>query len=236
MTWDITYINLDINGVIMKLCIIQDELKIGSNQKGETFIWWPDGKKWLSMEEFKLCEIAPGTKLTLQIGIEKVKSHELSNFPHLPHATFNSNINYSISPTPLTINKIELHNEQRQPESQTTPPPNSDIISITDLFVGGAASVALVMSVIQQVRQKKKETESTLCCNNNKMEISKFDAKLQKLETEINAKSEKDNKGMIAEILETRKEIKDIKEEFNSNKEDLYKLVEIIQLQNQNKG
>jgi len=96
--------------------------------------------------------------------------------------------------------------------------------------------VALVMSVIQQVRQKKKETESTLCCNNNKMEISKFDAKLQKLETEINAKSEKDNKGMIAEILETRKEIKDIKEEFNSNKEDLYKLVEIIQLQNQNKG
>ncbi len=235
MTWDITCVNLDINGVIMKLCIIQDELKIGSNQKGETFIWWPDGKKWLSMEEFKLCEIAPGTKLTLQIGIEKVKSHELSNLSHLPHASFNSNINYSLSPTPLTINKIELHNEQRQPEPQTTPTPNSDIISITDLFVGWAASLALVMSLIQHVHQKKKDIESNLCCNNNKMEISKFDMKLQKLETEIKTKSETDNKSIFAEILETQREIKNIKEDFNNSQENIQKLIDIIQLQNKNK-
>jgi len=48
------------------------------------------------------------------------------------------------------------------------------------LFVGGAATIAMVMSIMQQVRQKKKEAEASICCNNNKVEISKFDMKLQK--------------------------------------------------------
>ena len=86
------------------------------------------------------------------------------------------------------------------------------------------------MSAAQQIRQKKKEAESSLCCNNNKIEISKFDAKLQKLETELKAQSEKDNKGMIAEILETRKEIRDIKEEFQHGKEDIQKIIEIMSI------
>jgi hypothetical protein len=93
----------------------------------------------------------------------------------------------------------------------------------------------MVMSVMQQVRQKKKEAEASICCNNNKVEISKFDMKLQKLETEIKAKSEKDNKGMFAEILETRKEIRDMKEDFEHGKEDLQKLIEIIELKSKNK-
>ena len=72
-------------------------------------------------------------------------------------------------------------------------------------------------------------------CDNNKIEISKFDAKLQKLETEMKASQEKENKGMIAEILETRKEIKDMKSEFESAQEDVKKLVDIIDLQMKNK-
>ncbi len=219
----------------MQICKISGELKLGANERGETFVWWNEGKKWLNMEEFAKCEIETGTKFILKIGTEKVKINAPTNFSHLPYASFNSNINYSISPTPLTIESFELKNEQRQPEPQTTPPPNTDIVSITDLFVGGTASLALAMSVIQQVRQKKKEAESSVCCNNNKMEISQFNAKLQKLETEIKTKAESDNKGMIAEILETRKEIKDIKEEFEDSQENLKKLIEIIQTNNKNK-
>ena len=40
---------------------------------------------------------------------------------------------------------------------------------------------------------------------------------------------------MIAEILETRKEIKDMKSEFESAQEDVKKLVDIIDLQMKNK-
>ena len=71
--------------------------------------------------------------------------------------------------------------------------------------------------------------------DNNKIEISKFDAKLQKLETEIKSKADKDSKGMFAEILETRKEIRDIKEEFEHGKEDIQKIIEIMTLNNKNK-
>ena len=40
---------------------------------------------------------------------------------------------------------------------------------------------------------------------------------------------------MLAEILETRKEIKDIKEEFKSGQEDLQKIIQIIELHQKNK-
>ena len=51
----------------MFICKIDGELKIGSNEKGETFVWWPEGNRWLNMEEFKKCEIEPGTKFVLYI-------------------------------------------------------------------------------------------------------------------------------------------------------------------------
>jgi hypothetical protein len=218
----------------MFICKIDGELKIGSNEKGETFVWWPEGNRWLSMEEFKKCEIEPGTKFVLYIQNEiknKVKKSVLSN--NSSSSTFNNNINYNISPTALTLksfNKLELQNEIRQYEHETTPINDSDPYSVSDIFTGIAATTALLMSAAQQIRQKKKEAESSLCCNNNKIEISKFDAKLQKLETELKAQSEKDNKGMIAEILETRKEIRDIKEEFQHGKEDIQKIIEIMSI------
>jgi len=220
----------------MKLCIIDGEIKLGSNERGETFIWWNEGQRWLNMEEFQKCEIKPGTKFILQIQNEKVKIKNASPSAYSTSAIpFSTNIDYSISPSPLKLEDMRMIQYEQQPESEATPTPPPDPTSITDLFVGGAATLAMILSVAQQVRQKKKEAEANLCCNNNKIEITKFDAKLQKLETEIKAKSEKDNKGMIAEILETRKEIKDIKEEFASGKEDLQKIIEIIELQSKNK-
>ena len=219
-------------------CRIEGELKLGANDSNQTFIWYVPENRWLNMEEFAKCEIGSDVKIVLKIQNEKVKStHVASHHTHLSNASFNNIYDFSLAPTPLKLNDMGVlhYEEQSQPEpiSTPTPPPNST--SLSDLFVGGAATLAMIMSVAQQVRQKKKEAEASVCCNNNKMEISKFDMKLQKLETEIKAQSQKDNKGMLAEILETRKEIKDIKEEFASGKEDLQKIIEIIELQSKNK-
>ena len=217
-------------------CRIEGELKLGANDSNQTFIWYVPENRWLNMEEFAKCEIGSDVKIVLKIQNEKVKSpHVASHHTHLSNASFNNIYDFSLAPTPLKLNDMGVLHYEEQPEPVSTPatPPNPTTLS--DLFVGGAATLAMIMSVTQQVRQKKKEAEASICCNNNKMEISKFDMKLQKLETEIKAKSEKDNKGIFAEILETRKEIKDIKEEFASGKEDLQKIIEIIELQSKNK-
>jgi hypothetical protein len=223
----------------MIVCNIKGEIKLGSNDKGETFIWWTDGNKWLTLDEFEKCSIEPGTKFVLRIQNEithKVNKNVSSYNDPVSFPSFNSNNNYSLSPSPLKIQNVELKNEIRQePKHETIPSTNNNITSISDLFVGGAAAIAMALSVAQQIRQKKNEAEASMCCNNNKIEISKFDTKIQKLETEIKAKSEKENKGMIAEILETRKEIKDIKEEFENSQDNLKKLIEIIDMQRKNK-
>jgi len=223
----------------MIICNIKGEIKLGSNEKGETFIWWNEGNKWLTLDEFEKCSIEPGTKFVLHIKneiIHKVNKNVSSYHDPVSFPPFNGNNNYSLSPSPLKLQKIELKNEIRQePKPETVPSSNNNITSISDLFVGGAAAIAMALSVAQQIRQKKKEAEANICCNNNKIEISKFDAKLQKLETEMKASQEKENKGMIAEILETRKEIKDMKSEFESAQEDVKKLVDIIDLQMKNK-
>ena len=217
-------------------CRIEGELKLGANQSNETFIWYVPENRWLNMEEFTKCEIGTDVKIVLKIQNEKVKKHA-SNYPDLSLTTFNNNFDYNLSPSKLVLTDMGVlhYEEQSQPEPVSTPATPSNPITLSDLFVGGAATLAMIMSVAQQVRQKKKEAEASVCCNNNKMEISKFDMKLQKLETEIKTQSQKDNKGMLAEILETRKEIKDIKEEFESGKEDLQKIIEIIELQSKNK-
>ena len=224
----------------MKKCVIKGEFKIGSNSQGNTFIWWADGNKWLTLDEFNDCEIDDGAKFVLYMKDEiqhKVEhKHVAPDLPNSSHLPFNLNTTYSLSPIPLKLEEFKLNYETRQqPQSETIPSTDPVSTSLSDLFIGGAASVALALSVIQQVRQKKKEAEASVCCNNNKIEISKFDAKLQKLETEIKVKADKDNKGMIVEILEARKEIRDIKEQFEHDKEDIQKIIEIMTLNNKNK-
>jgi hypothetical protein len=217
-------------------CKIEGELKLGANQRNETFIWYSTENRWLSMDEFAKCEIGHDAKIILKIQNEKIKSqYVLSNStPAAPYA-FNDYLDYGLSPHKLVLNDFGITTYEQQTQPTTTPTPPHNPTSVLDMFAGFAASMALVMAVAQQVRQKKQEVESNLCCNNNKIEINKFDVKLQKLETELKAQSQKDNKGMIAEILETRKELKEIKEEFESGKQDIEKIVEIMEIQRKNK-
>lgn len=223
----------------MQICSISGQLKIGTNDAGETFVWWDDGNKWLTMDEFQKCDIAPGTKFILQIKEEiQYKVNKKYVAPHHSSPTtppFNTDLSYSLAPAPLTLNLKELIYETGQPtQPQAIPQPDHIVNSISDLFIGGAAAVALALSVLQQVKQKKQQAEAHLCCNNNKIEINKFDAKLQKLEADFKTEQAKDNKSFIAELAETRREINEIRDNLNHDKEDIQKIVDIIQLQNQN--
>jgi hypothetical protein len=218
-------------------CRIEGELKLGANESNQTFVWYIPEQRWLTMEEFAKCEIGSDVKIVLKIQNEKVKSKNAlpytNNSPLIP---FNNNHDFGISPGALTLQDLGLTNEEiQQPINETKHPIDTPTTTISDLFVGGAATIAMALSIAQQIRQKKNEAEASMCCNNNKMEISKFDMKLQKLETELKAKAEKDNKGLIAEVLETRKEIKEIKENFETGKQDIQKIIEIIDIQMKNK-
>lgn len=223
----------------MQICRISGQLKIGASDAGETFVWWDEGNKWLTMDEFQTCEIEPGTKLILQVKEEtqyKVNKKYVAPYHSSPITPpFNTDLSYSLAPSPLTLNLKELIYETGQPtQPQTIPQPDHIVNSISDLFIGGAATVALALSVLQQVKQKKQQIEANLCCNNNKIEINKFDVKLQKLEADFKAEQVKDNKSFIAELAETRREIKEVKDNLNQDKEDIQKIVDIIQLQTQN--
>ena len=216
-------------------CKIEGHLQLGADQNNNTYIWYVPENRWLSMEEFAKCEIGENVKIVLKIQTEKVKTKNVISHHHtISHAPFINSIDFSLAPTPLKLEDMGISNYEQPPEPIPTPTLPPDPTSLSDVFTGAAATLAMILSVAQQVRQKKQEAEANLCCNNNKIEITKWDAKLQKLETEMKAQSQKDNKGMIAEILETRKEIKDIKAEFDSGKEDLQKVIEILALQHKN--
>jgi hypothetical protein len=223
----------------MQVCYISGQLKIGTNDAGETFVWWDEGNKWLTMDEFQKCEIEAGTKLILQIKEDipyKVNKKHVAPHHSLPTTSpFNTDLSYSLAPTPLKLNLKEFIYETRQPtQPQAIPQPDHALSSISDLLVGGAATIAMALAIFQQIKQKKQQADNQLCCNNNKLEISKFDAKLQKLEADLKTEQSKDTKSFLAELAETRREIHTVKDDLKHDKEDIQKIVEIIQLQNQN--
>jgi len=211
------------------MCEISGEIKIGANESGETFIGYQN--RWLTLEEFKHCNILPDTKFVLKIAEEKVKIKNVANNSNIRSLTsFNDHNDYSLL-SPLVINDFGItetitYAETQQPQSTPIDPPDNITSNVTDFVIGGAAFLAMIMSILQQIRQKKKEAEATMCCNNNKIEIQKFETELKKLEQKIDASQEKNNKALHAEIFEQYKEIKEIKENFDELQTVLEKVID----------
>lgn len=211
------------------MCEISGEIKIGSNESGQTFISY--GNQWITLEEFKYCNILPNTKFVLKIAEEKVKIKDVkihSNYGNV--SSFNDNHDYSLS-FPLKLNDFglvdtTLYAETQQPQSKPIDPPDNITSNITDFIIGGTAFIAMIMSILQQIHQKKKETEASICCNNNKVNIQKLQTELKSLEQQINTSQEKSNKTLHAEIFEQYKEIKDIKENFNELQDIIEKVID----------
>lgn len=211
------------------MCEISGEIKIGTNESGQTFIGY--GNQWITLEEFKYCNILPNTKFVLKIAEEKVKIKDVkihSNYGTV--SSFNDNHDYSLS-FPLNLNDFglvdtTLYAETQQPQSKPIDPPDNITSNITDFIIGGTAFIAMIMSILQQIRQKKKETDASVCCNNNKVNIQKLQTELKSLEQQINTSQEKSNKALHAEIFEQYKEIKDIKENFNELQNIIEKVID----------
>lgn len=211
------------------MCEISGEIKIGTNESGQTFIGY--GNQWITLEEFKYCNILPNTKFVLKTAEEKVKIKDVkihSNYGTV--SSFNDNHDYSLS-FPLILNDFglvdtTLYAETQQPQSKPIDPPDNITSNITDFIIGGTAFIAMIMSILQQIHQKKKETEASICCDNNKVNIQKLQTELKSLEQQINTSQEKSNKTLHAEIFEQYKEIKDIKENFNELQDIIEKIID----------
>ena len=206
----------------MSNCIITGEIKLGKDENNHLFVFIVNQNKWIDMTEFKKCNI-DNAKLIIQTDYVKLKKEIIKE-----NKSFNDTNSYNLISGQLMINDYGISETQEQliqPEVVIVEE-NEINKNISDIFTPFLASLALVLSVAQQIKQKKKETESEICCNNNKLEISKFDAKLQKLETEIKANAQKEKKSLIAEIIETRKELKDIKDDFNEITDVIEKIID----------
>jgi hypothetical protein len=99
-------------------------------------------------------------------------------------------------------------------------------ISISDSVTTIAASIAMVMAVMQNARAKKRELESAKCCSDSKINIEKLDSKISDLDKRLDSIREKDNKAIHAEMYEHYKELKELKEDSENLKDILQKVVE----------
>lgn len=213
----------------MKDCIINEPMLLAQGQSGKLYIYLNNSKKYIDMDQLQNCDFEDGAKFVFYTIDEKppikkdIKNHEpvhnlRNNIPFVNHN------NYALSPSPLKIENITL----QLPKDEENKKRDLDNISnnINDFFIGGAASVALILSVINQVRQKKKDADNALCCNNNKIEVNNIKVEMEKIKGEINSKHESSNKAIYAEMLEHYKELKETKDDLNNMKDIMEKVIE----------
>jgi len=214
----------------MEKCIINEELKLAENEKGELYFYLVNSKKFISSKEFENCDLGDNTKFvfyTIDEAPPKKKVYKKNDINRNNNQSFVfDSSNYSLSPGKFELKELTplILKEEDIPIKEELPLSNS----ISDIFVGGAASVALALSVFQQIRQKKKEAESSACCNNNKIEINSIKTELKAVKKEIEAKHESSNKAMHAEIIEHYKEMKEMKDDFDEVKDVIEKIIDKV--------
>lgn len=209
-------------------CIIEnEELAFGETQSGKVFLALKKANKFIPMEDIDKCIWGENNKFVFYVQEEPQAKPKVSFLkkPLVQSKPFNTYITYP---------KYELELEQIkpliiQPQKEIVEPVNTPELAVQDLFVGGAATIAMILSVLQQVKQKKQEAESAKCCSESKIEIQKINYKFQEFEQKINAKNEKENKALYAEMYEHYKELKEVKEDIDSTKEVLSKAINHIQ-------
>ena len=205
---------------------------LAMGESGTLYLYLKNSKRYITMDQLKECKFEEGAKFVFYtIDEAPPKKHEpKKDIKHASHhfhgalPAFNHHHNYSLSPDPLKLENFTLQipdYEQRLPQ-----PPDPISNSISDFFIGGAASIALVLSVFNQVRQKKKDADNAQCCYNNKIELSNVKVELEKVKQEVMHKHEASNKTMYAEMVEHYRELKETKEDLDNVKEILEKVID----------
>jgi len=216
----------------MSECIINEPMLLAMGESGTLYLYLKNSKRYITMDQLKECKFEEGAKFVFYTIDEAPpnkhppKKDKLNASYHSNGAalSFNTHSDYSLSPDSLKIQNFTLQlqkNEQRLPE-----PPDHIISSVSDFFIGGAASIAFVLSVVNQIRQKKKDAENAVCCNNNKLELNNVKVELEKVKQEVASKHEVSNKTMYAEIVHHYRELKETKEDLDNVKEILEKVID----------
>lgn len=192
--------------------IIEDEIVVF---KSEKVVFLLKREIYMSMEDFKECDLADGVIIRIGLADEtptdtqptipkpkKVVPVEPIDLPK--PKPFNDSdyakpeYNLTLDTALFVATRVEQVQEVAKPES--------------DLPVEGImATVAIALAVLQQVKQKKNDAESKKCCVENKFKFSEYDTKLEKLNIKIDEKTKQESKTLQAEMYEQYKELKDLK-------------------------
>lgn len=208
-------------------CIIENEdLSFGESESGRIYLFLKKANKYIPFDNINDCIWGDNNKFVFYVQ-EEPKPKKSISFLKKPTASkpFNTHVVYP---------KYELKLQEMKPLTLDAHEPlpiqlPEEKYNLNDIFVGSAAGIAMLLSVIQQVKQKKQQAESAKCCSESKIEIQKINYKFQELEQKINAKNEKENKALYAEMYEHYKELKEVKEDIDSTKEVLSKAINHIQ-------
>ena len=112
------------------------------------------------------------------------------------------------------------------PKEMSKPPKLDSASSISDIFVGVAAVTALLLSTLQQAKKKKEQLEQQKCCSEAKLSINSLQTEVNKLKIDLEAKTQESSKAIHAEMYEQYKEIKEMREDADSIKDILAKLID----------
>lgn len=190
-------------------CVIENEELAFAESQTTVYLWLKTSNRFIPFADLDKCVWGDNTKFVFNIVNEPLKPKSIFKKVKPVDPPFNTKTEYP--EYKLTFPEISIPKQEPIiPELQET--------SLNDLFIGGAASVALLMSVIQQVKKAKEEKERSNCC-----------AKVVQLETEITkiqAESKQDNKALHAEIIEHYKEMKELRDDSLETKEIISKIID----------
>lgn len=190
-------------------CVIENEELAFAESETTVYLWLKTSNRFIPFADLEKCIWGDNTKFVFNIVNEPLKTKPTLKKTKITTPPFNTKVEYP--EYKLTISEIKI------PKSEPKPiePPET---SLNDLFIGGAASVALLMSVVQQVKKAKEEKERSNCC-----------AKVIQIETELNKiqiESKQDNKALHAEIIEHYKEMKELRDDSLETKEIISKIID----------
>lgn len=113
--------------------------------------------------------------------------------------------------------------------SQDTTEPK-ELPDVPDLITSIVATAALGLAILQQAKANKDKLESSKCCSDTKVKLSELSSKVSEIETKLASSAEESKKAIHAEMYETYQELKQIKEDSDSLKEILLKVVDRLKI------
>lgn len=209
--------------------IIEDEIVVF---KSERVVFLKKKGIYMSMDEFKECDLANGVIIRIGLADEKPEDTQ-PTIPKpkkvvpmepldLPKPKPFNDSDYAKPEYNLTLDSRLFVASTLQDTHETSADPT--VVSIE----GIVATVAIALTLLQQVRQKKNDAESKKCCIDNKLKFTEYETKLQNLEVKLNERTKEESKALHAEIYEQYKSLKELRDDTDDLKSILSRVINTI--------